>query len=85
MLLIYVAATSCIRFTECTVLGTSYMQRGKQKVSKIAIVLLILMYLLIAVCMIVALAGPLSWLNYLYILSYIKLAVTVFKYTPQVR
>ena len=60
------------------------MQRGKQKVSKIAVILLILMYLVIVVCAIVALAGPLSWLNYLYVLSYIKLAVTVFKYTPQV-
>ena len=63
----------------------SPVQRGKEKVSKIAIILIILMYLVIVVCMIVSLAGPLSWLNYLYILSYIKLAVTVFKYTPQVR
>ena len=63
----------------------SPVQRGKEKVSKIAIILIILMYLVIVVCMIVSLAGPLSWLNYLYVLSYIKLAVTVFKYTPQVR
>ena len=60
------------------------VQRGEQKISKVTIVILIVMYLVILVCMIVAAVGPPSWLNYLYVLSYIKLAVTLIKYVPQV-
>ena len=52
--------------------------------SYIVLFLLFLMYLTIFVCLIVSIVGPLEWLDYLYVLSYIKLAVTLIKYVPQV-
>ena len=36
------------------------------------------------VSLFVAVAGKITWLDYLYFFSYIKLAVTLVKYIPQV-
>ena len=60
------------------------LQRGKQRLSYSGIVLIGLMWLIMLVSLFVAVAKVLDWLNYLYIISYIKLAVTPIKYIPQV-
>ncbi|XP_063057237.1 cystinosin [Engraulis encrasicolus] len=58
-------------------------ERGEQKVSKVAIALLIVGWTFALVSLFVAVAGKISWLDYLYYFSYIKLAVTLIKYMPQ--
>ena len=60
------------------------LQRGGQRMSYIGMFLLSLMWLTIFITLFVAVGNKLSWLNYLYVLSYIKLAVTLIKYVPQV-
>ncbi|KAM9357912.1 cystinosin [Symphorus nematophorus] len=58
-------------------------ERGGQKVSRIAWLLLLIGWTFALVSLFVAVAGKLSWLDYLYYFSYIKLAVTLIKYVPQ--
>lgn len=48
-------------------------------------VLLGLLWMTLLVSLFVAVGGKLDWLDFLYVASYIKLIVTVFKYLPQVR
>ena len=43
-----------------------------------------LMWLTIIISLFVSVGGKLSWLDFLYIFSYVKLAVTLVKYVPQV-
>ena len=52
--------------------------------SYFAIVLVILMWVVVFVSLGVAIGGKLSWLEFLYIFSYVKLTVTLIKYVPQV-
>ncbi|XP_043946638.1 cystinosin [Protopterus annectens] len=59
-------------------------ERGDQKVSKIAIGLLVVAWAFALSSLFVAVAGKITWLQYLYYFSYIKLGVTLTKYTPQV-
>ncbi|KAL2089803.1 hypothetical protein ACEWY4_014491 [Coilia grayii] len=58
-------------------------ERGEQKVSKVAVVLLVVGWTFALVSLFVAVAGKITWLDYLYYFSYIKLAVTLVKYIPQ--
>uniref|UniRef100_A0AAY4CZ54 Cystinosin n=1 Tax=Denticeps clupeoides TaxID=299321 RepID=A0AAY4CZ54_9TELE len=58
-------------------------ERGDQKVSKVAIFLLCLAWTFALVSLFVAVAGRITWLEYLYYFSYIKLGVTLVKYIPQ--
>lgn len=58
-------------------------ERGGQKVSKVAIFLLVVGWTFALVSLFVAVAGKITWLDYLYFFSYIKLAVTLVKYIPQ--
>lgn len=46
--------------------------------------LLTAMWLVIFISLFVSVGNKLSWLDYLYVLSYVKLAVTLVKYVPQV-
>lgn len=46
--------------------------------------LLLLGWIFAFVCLFLAVAAKISWLDYLYCFSYIKLAVTLIKYIPQV-
>ena len=48
------------------------------------IVLVVLFWLTLFVSLFVSVAGQLAWLDFLYLASYIKLAVTLIKYIPQV-
>ncbi|KAL1265474.1 hypothetical protein QQF64_003501 [Cirrhinus molitorella] len=58
-------------------------ERGGQKVSKVAIGLLAIGWTFAFVSLFVAVAQKISWLDYLYYFSYIKLGVTLVKYIPQ--
>lgn len=60
-------------------------QRDKQKVSIVVIIILVAMWLFIFISLFVAVGQKLQWLEFLYFLSYVKLAVTLVKYIPQVR
>nr|8DKE_P Chain P, Isoform 2 of Cystinosin [Homo sapiens]8DKI_P Chain P, Isoform 2 of Cystinosin [Homo sapiens]8DKM_P Chain P, Isoform 2 of Cystinosin [Homo sapiens] len=58
-------------------------ERGGQRVSWPAIGFLVLAWLFAFVTMIVAAVGVITWLQFLFCFSYIKLAVTLVKYFPQ--
>ncbi|XP_062869068.1 cystinosin [Trichomycterus rosablanca] len=58
-------------------------ERGGQKVSKVAILLLVFAWTFALITLFVAVAQKISWLNYLYYFSYIKLGITLVKYIPQ--
>uniref|UniRef100_A0AAY5EDV8 Cystinosin, lysosomal cystine transporter n=1 Tax=Electrophorus electricus TaxID=8005 RepID=A0AAY5EDV8_ELEEL len=58
-------------------------ERGGQKVSKVAIFLLAVAWAFAFITLFVAIGQKISWLDYLYYFSYIKLGVTLVKYIPQ--
>ena len=47
-------------------------------------ILLALLWLAVFISLFVSIGEKLSWLNFLYVFSYVKLAVTLVKYIPQV-
>ncbi|KAK5614512.1 hypothetical protein CRENBAI_020667 [Crenichthys baileyi] len=59
-------------------------ERGGQKVSWTARLLLLIGWTFALISLFVAVAQKITWLEYLYYFSYIKLAVTLIKYVPQV-
>ncbi|XP_022614975.1 cystinosin [Seriola dumerili] len=58
-------------------------ERGGQKVSWTAFFLLLIAWAFALVSLFLAVAKQITWLDYLYYFSYIKLAVTLIKYVPQ--
>ncbi|KAJ8278632.1 hypothetical protein COCON_G00056980 [Conger conger] len=60
-----------------------YLMRGGQKVSKIGIALLVIAWTFALVTLFVAVASKITWLDYIYYFSYVKLAITLIKYIPQ--
>ncbi|XP_068599219.1 cystinosin isoform X2 [Brachionichthys hirsutus] len=58
-------------------------ERGNQKVSCTAKLLLLIGWSFALVSLFLAVAKKITWLDYLYYFSYIKLAVTLIKYVPQ--
>ena len=60
-----------------------FFQRGTQKVSKLCRILVGCFLLLIADRLYLALQGTVSWLDWLYFLSTVKIAITLIKYIPQ--
>ncbi|KAJ8374678.1 hypothetical protein SKAU_G00052580 [Synaphobranchus kaupii] len=60
-----------------------YLKRGDQKVSKVAIALLVIAWTFALVTLVIAVASKITWLEYIYYFSYIKLGVTLVKYIPQ--
>lgn len=59
-------------------------QRGSQRVSWPAIGFLALSWIFALIVMVMAAVGAVTWLQFLFCFSYIKLAVTLVKYFPQV-
>ncbi|KAB1265718.1 Cystinosin [Camelus dromedarius] len=59
--------------------------RGNQRVSWPAICFLMLSWLFTFIALIMAAVGATTWLQFLFCFSYIKLAVTLVKYFPQVQ
>ncbi|XP_029004162.1 cystinosin isoform X1 [Betta splendens] len=58
-------------------------ERGGQKISRLTLFLLVVGWMFALVSLFVAVAKQITWLDYLYYFSYIKLAVTLIKYVPQ--
>ncbi|KAF6728676.1 Cystinosin [Oryzias melastigma] len=57
--------------------------RGDQKVSWTALLLLLIGWTFALISLFLAIAKQITWLDYLYYFSYIKLGVTLVKYIPQ--
>ena len=49
-----------------------------------AMALVAAFWLAMVISLFVSVGGKLAWLDYLYVLSYVKLAITLVKYVPQV-
>eukprot|EP00066_Takifugu_rubripes_P023443 XP_011612709.1 PREDICTED: cystinosin isoform X1 [Takifugu rubripes] len=58
-------------------------KRGDQKISWTAVFLLLVGWTFALVTLVLAAAKQITWLDFLYYCSYIKLAVTLIKYVPQ--
>ncbi|XP_047443114.1 cystinosin [Mugil cephalus] len=58
-------------------------ERGGQRVSRVARALLVIGWAFALISLFVAISKRITWLDYLYYFSYIKLAVTLVKYVPQ--
>ena len=67
-----------------TLFSFSLFQRDKQRVSYVAIAILIVLWALMLISLFVSIGKKLQWLDLLYIVSYVKLAITLIKYVPQV-
>lgn len=72
-----------ILLTAFTICQCFLYERAEQKVSKIATVILVATWLFGLVTLFVTIANKITWLQYLYYFSYIKLAITLIKYIPQ--
>ncbi|XP_078235284.1 cystinosin isoform X2 [Pogona vitticeps] len=59
------------------------VKRGTQKVSATATGLLIIAWIFVFITLAVTVAGKMTWLQFLFYFSYLKLAVTLIKYFPQ--
>ncbi|XP_052902897.1 cystinosin homolog isoform X1 [Anopheles moucheti] len=69
--------------TLLTVAQCFIYERGEQKVSRIAWGILVIFVIVIIVAGILVGTETFHWLDFLYVLSYIKLSVTLIKYVPQ--
>jgi len=69
--------------TLVTIVQCFLYQRGNQRVSRVCMVLLVLIVLFLGASLIASLLSKLSWLQYLYFCSYVKLGITLVKYMPQ--
>ncbi|XP_069784477.1 cystinosin isoform X2 [Narcine bancroftii] len=72
-----------ILLTVFTICQCFLYERGEQRVSKVTTVILVALWLFGSIILFVAIADKVSWLQYLYYISYIKLVVTLIKYIPQ--
>lgn len=72
-----------VLITSVTIFQCFIYERGGQQVSLIAKVLLGASLLAITILLIVTACGKLSWLTYLMVFSYLKLAISLIKYIPQ--
>lgn len=67
----------------CCFLFLPVVQRGEQKVSRIAWGIITVFIVVIIVAGVLVGTATFHWLDFLYVLSYIKLSVTLIKYVPQ--
>ncbi|KAM7139548.1 cystinosin isoform 2-T2 [Macrochelys suwanniensis] len=58
-------------------------ERASQRVSRVAIGLLVIAWIFTFTTLSVAAAGEITWLHFLFFFSYIKLGITLIKYFPQ--
>ncbi|KAM5179775.1 cystinosin [Mantella aurantiaca] len=72
-----------VLLTLITIIQCCIYERGEQKVSKVSIGLLIIAWLFAFSMLFVTVAGRITWLQFLFCFSYIKLAITLMKYFPQ--
>ncbi|XP_053666897.1 cystinosin homolog [Anopheles marshallii] len=69
--------------TLLTVAQCFIYERGEQRVSRIAWGILVIFVIVVIVAGILVGTETFHWLDFLYVLSYIKLSVTLIKYVPQ--
>jgi len=69
---------TCITIIQCFI-----YEKGGQKVSKIATILISISLVGIFVLLIVAICDKITWLTYLMSFSYLKIAISLIKYIPQ--
>ncbi|XP_050434646.1 cystinosin homolog isoform X2 [Adelges cooleyi] len=69
--------------TLITVFQCICYERGDQQVSRTAKLILLLYSVIVAVLLIIVNLQTISWLDFLYYCSYIKLSITLIKYIPQ--
>lgn len=65
------------------IIQAAVYERGGQKVSRMTLFILLIGWTFAFVSLFLAVAKQITWLDYLYYFSYIKLAVTLIKYVPQ--
>lgn len=71
--------------TAITIVQCFIYEREHQRVSMIAKSILSAFGVFLLISMILCFASTLHWLDFLYFCSYVKLAITLIKYIPQVR
>lgn len=76
-------AIHAVVITSVTIGQCLMYERGQQRVSLTGRVLLALAWLTALVAVILAAAKVVTWLQMLYIISYVKLGITLVKYIPQ--
>ena len=76
-------AFHAVLLTLITILQCFCFKRQEQKVSYTAIIIICGFFFTVIITGIVTLLGISSWLIFLYVLSYIKLLITLIKYVPQ--
>ncbi|KAK9501189.1 hypothetical protein O3M35_002263 [Rhynocoris fuscipes] len=69
--------------TACTLIQVFIYERGGQRLSKVAGLLVTIFAIIIIISFILPFFNIMGWLNFLYICSYIKLTITLIKYIPQ--
>ncbi|XP_041059844.1 cystinosin-like isoform X1 [Carcharodon carcharias] len=72
-----------VLLTMLTICQCCLYEKGEQKVSKVTIGLLVAAWLFALITLFVTIADKITWLQYLYYFSYIKLVITLIKYIPQ--
>ncbi|BHF79028.1 hypothetical protein SprV_0602214500 [Sparganum proliferum] len=65
------------------ILQCAIYERGSQRVSIVCWIILSIMLAFITISSVLAGVGTITWLTCLYFISYVKLAVTLLKFTPQ--
>jgi cystinosin len=78
-----VFAVHAFVMTLVTAAQVLWYPKGTQKVSMVSIVINIILWVGMMLFTWLALAGKFSWLNCIYIFSYVKLIITLIKYIPQ--
>ncbi|XP_026565967.1 cystinosin [Pseudonaja textilis] len=72
-----------VALTLFTIFQCLIYERGTQKVSRIAIAFLVAAWLFVFTTLAVTVAQQITWLQFLFYFSYIKLGITLIKYFPQ--
>jgi len=72
-----------VLITAITIVQCFLYERGGQKVSLVAKVLVSLSLLSLLVLLVVAACSAITWLTYLMVFSYLKLGISLIKYIPQ--
>jgi len=77
-------SSHALLITTLSILQCAIYERAGQKPSKVCLTVLGVFAAAMAVLFVVSDLGYVSWLEYITYFSYMKLAVTIFKYTPQI-
>ena len=77
-------ALHAVLITFITILQCFCFERGGQRVSYTAIVFICTFFLTVVIACVLGFSDVITWLIFLYVISYIKLVITLIKYVPQV-